>query len=124
MDMRLELVPVPVSDVERAKSFYVDKAGFVLDHDQRVNESLRFIQLTPPGSACSITIGDGIAADMVPGSLKGLQVVVDDIDQAHGELEARGAPVSGVTDLPWGRFVYFEDPDGNSWAVQEVPARG
>jgi len=122
--MRLELVPVPVTDVERAKSFYVDKAGFVLDHDQQVSESLRFIQLTPPGSACSITIGQGIAADMAPGSLKGLQVVVDDIEQAHGELAARGAPVSDITDMPWGRFVYFEDPDGNSWAVQQVPARG
>lgn len=122
--MRLELVPVPVGDVDRAKSFYVDKAGFVLDHDHRVNENLRFVQLTPPGSACSITIGDGIAADMAPGSLKGLQVVVDDIEQAHRELEGRGVPVSGITDMPWGRFVYFEDPDGNSWAVQEIPARG
>ena len=124
MEMRLELVPVPVSDVDRALAFYVETVGFTLDHDHRVGEGLRFIQLTPPGSSCSVTIGEGIAADMVPGSLRGLQMVVPDIERAHGELEARGVPVSGVEDLPWGRFVYFSDPDGNSWALQEVPPRG
>jgi catechol 2,3-dioxygenase-like lactoylglutathione lyase family enzyme len=124
MEMRLELIPLPVSDVERALAFYVDSVGFRLDHDHRVNDSLRFIQLTPPGSACSLTLGEGIATDMAPGSLKGLQLVVGDIGQVHDELEARDVPVSGIEDLPWGRFVYFSDPDGNSWAVQEVPPRG
>lgn len=123
MEMKLELVPVPVTDVERAKAFYVDKVGFKLDHDHRVNESLRFVQLTPPGSACSITIGEGIATDMAPGSIKGLQLVVPDIQHAHDELEANGVPVSGIEDMPWGRFVYLSDPDGNSWALQEIPAR-
>ncbi len=122
MEMRLELVPVPVSDVERAKAFYVDKVGFTLDHDHQVSEALRFVQLTPPGSACSVTFGEGIATDMAPGSIKGLQMVVPDAGQVHDELEARGVPVSAIEDLPWGRFVYFSDPDGNSWALQEVPA--
>jgi predicted enzyme related to lactoylglutathione lyase len=122
--MRLELVPVPVSDVERAKAFYVDQVGFTLDHDHTVNESLRFIQLTPPGSACSVTFGDGIGTDMAPGTVKGLQLVVPDVQGAHDELEANGVAVSAVEDLPWGRFVYFNDPDGNSWALQEIPARG
>jgi predicted enzyme related to lactoylglutathione lyase len=124
MEMRLELVPVPVGDVDRAKAFYVDQVGFTLDHDHQVNETLRFIQLTPPGSACSVTLGKGIGTDMAPGSLKGLQMVVPDIGQAHDELEARGVPVSGIEDMPWGRFVYFSDPDGNSWALQEIPPRG
>jgi predicted enzyme related to lactoylglutathione lyase len=124
MEMRLELVPVPVSDVERAKAFYVDQVGFTLDHDHTVNESLRFIQLTPPGSACSVTFGDGIGTDMAPGTVKGLQLVVPDVQGARDELEANGVAVSAVEDLPWGRFVYFNDPDGNSWALQEIPARG
>ncbi|MGH9080359.1 MAG: glyoxalase superfamily protein [Acidimicrobiales bacterium] len=124
VEMRLELVPVPVADVERAKAFYVDKVGFTLDHDHQVSETLRFIQLTPPGSACSITLGEGIATDMPPGSLKGLQMVVPDIGQAHDELETRGVLVSRIEDMPWGRFAYFSDPDGNSWALQEVPSRG
>lgn len=124
MEMRLELVPVPVSDVEQAKTFYVDKVGFTLDHDHTVNERLRFLQLTPPGSACSVTFGDGIATDMAPGSLKGLQLVVSDIETANDQLEANGVAVSGIEDMPWGRFVYFNDPDGNTWALQEVPDRG
>ena len=121
MDWKLELVAVPVSDVERAKSFYVDKVGFNLDHDHTVNESLRFIQLTPHGSACSITIGLGIT-DATPGSLKGLQLVVSDVEAAHAELKGRGVEVSEVQDYPWGRFVFFSDPDGNGWAVQQIPA--
>ncbi len=120
MDWKLELVAVPVSDVDRAKSFYVDKAGFNLDHDHVVNESLRFIQLTPHGSACSITIGLGIS-DAAPGSVKGLQLVVSDIEAAHAELVGRGVEVSEVQDYPWGRFVFFGDPDGNGWAVQQIP---
>jgi predicted enzyme related to lactoylglutathione lyase len=119
-EMKIELIPVPVSDVERAKTFYADKVGFHLDHDQVVNENLRFIQLTPPGSACSITIGNGIAADMKPGSLKGLQMVVKDAAAAHDELQKRGVEVSDVDMQPWGKFVYFSDPDGNSWALQEI----
>jgi predicted enzyme related to lactoylglutathione lyase len=119
MDMKLELIPVPVTDVDRAKAFYVDQAGFNADHDHQVNESLRFVQLTPPGSACSITIGEGVTA-MEPGSLKGLQVVVADADAARDELAGRGVEVSDVQEFPWGRFVFFADPDGNEWSVQQV----
>jgi predicted enzyme related to lactoylglutathione lyase len=119
MDMKLELIPVPVTDVDRAKAFYVDQAGFVADHDHQVNESLRFVQLTPPGSACSITIGEGVTA-MEPGSLKGLQVVVADADAARDELAGRGVEVSDVQEFPWGRFVFFKDPDGNEWSVQQI----
>ena len=119
MDLKLELLAVPVSDVDRAKAFYVDKVGFNADHDHRVNESLRFVQLTPPGSACSIAIGEGITT-MAPGSLEGLQLVVDDADKARDEFRARGLEVGDVEELPWGRFVYFKDPDGNSWNVQQV----
>jgi predicted enzyme related to lactoylglutathione lyase len=122
MDMRLELVPVPVSDVDRAKAFYVDRAGFNADQDHRVNESLRFVQLTPPGSACSIAIGQGLAA-MEPGSLKGLQVVVADADAARADLASRGVEVSDVQEFPWGRFVFFADPDGNEWSVQQIVRR-
>src|SRR3954471_21680795 len=118
MDYRLELIAVPVSDVDRAKAFYVEQAGFNADHDHTVSEDLRFIQLTPPGSACSITIGKGVT-DAEPGSVKGLQLVVDDADAAHAELSGRGVEVSDVQDLPWGRFVFFQDPDGNGWAVQQ-----
>lgn len=121
MDYKLELVAVPVSDVDRAKAFYVEKAAFNLDHDQRVSDELRFVQLTPPGSACSIAIGEGLV-DTEPGSVAGLQLVVSDADQAHEELSARGVEVSPVQDFPWGRFVFFSDPDGNRWSVQEVPA--
>jgi catechol 2,3-dioxygenase-like lactoylglutathione lyase family enzyme len=120
MDFRLELVAVPVSDVDRAKAFYTDQAGFVADHDHRVSDEVRFVQLTPPGSACSIAIGDGVTS-MTPGSLEGLQVVVDDIEAARAELAGRGVDVSEVETYPWGAFVYFRDPDGNGWAVQAIP---
>ena len=119
MDYKLELVSVPVSDVDRAKAFYVDQAGFNADHDHKVSEDLRFVQLTPPGSACSIAIGTG-TTDAAPGSVKGLQLVVDDADAAHDDLAGRGVEVSDVQDFPWGRFVFFADPDGNRWAVQQI----
>lgn len=123
MDMKLELIPVPVTDVDAAIDFYVNKVGFNLDHDHRVSDDLRFVQITPKGSACSITIGKGIATDMKPGSLKNLQVVVDDTQAAHDYLVKQGVAVSDVQHMPWGIFVYFSDPDGNSWAVQQ-PVRG
>jgi catechol 2,3-dioxygenase-like lactoylglutathione lyase family enzyme len=119
--MRLELVAVPVSDVDRAKEFYV-RAGFNPDHDHVVGDGLRFVQLTPPGSACSIAIGEGLT-EMAPGSLRGLQVVVDDVEAAHAALAERGIGVSDVQDFPWGRFVFFNDPDGNAWSVQQIPDR-
>jgi catechol 2,3-dioxygenase-like lactoylglutathione lyase family enzyme len=122
MDWKLELVAVPVSDVDRSKAFYVDQVGFVADVDQTVSEEIRFVQLTPPGSACSIAFGRGIV-DSVPGSLRGLQIVVADAAAARDELAGRGVEVSDVHDFPWGRFVYFSDPDGNGWAVQQLPAR-
>jgi catechol 2,3-dioxygenase-like lactoylglutathione lyase family enzyme len=123
MDFRLELIPVPVSDVDRAKAFYTEKAGFNADHDHRVSDELRFVQLTPPGSACSISIGEGLI-DSPPGSVKGLQLVVDDIEAARAELAGRGVDVGDVQVFPWGSFVFFSDPDGNSWSVQQVPPRG
>jgi catechol 2,3-dioxygenase-like lactoylglutathione lyase family enzyme len=123
MDMKLELVAVPVSDVDRAKAFYVDQVGFNADHDHVVNEDVRFVQLTPPASACSIAIGKGLT-EAEPGSVQGLQLVVDDAQLAHDELAARGVEVSGVQDFPWGRFVFFADPDGNRWSIQQVPPRG
>ncbi len=119
MDYKLELVCVPVGDVDTAKAFYVDKIGFVADHDQQVNDTLRFVQLTPPGSGCSICIGEGLTT-MTPGTLEGLQLVVDDAEQARAEFAERGLDVGEVQDLPWGRFVYFEDPDGNKWSVQQI----
>jgi predicted enzyme related to lactoylglutathione lyase len=122
MDYKLELIAVPVSDVDRAKSFYVDQVGFNADHDHRVSDEMRFVQLTPPGSACSIAIGTGVATTE-PGSVQGLQLVVDDADAAHDELQSRGVAVSDVQDFPWGRFVFFQDPDGNGWAVQQIPPR-
>ena len=122
MDWRLELVAVPVSDVDRAKAFYAEQVGFVVDHDHQVNDDLRFVQLTPHGSACSIAIGTGLV-DAAPGSVKGMQVVVADIEAAHSELVDRGVEVSDVQDFPWGRFVFFQDPDGNAWAVQQIPPR-
>jgi catechol 2,3-dioxygenase-like lactoylglutathione lyase family enzyme len=121
--MRLELVSVPVSDVDRAKAFYVEQAGFVADHDHRISDELRFVQLTPPGSACSIAFGVGLS-EAPPGSVQGLQLVVDDIRAAHAELQGRGVAVSDVQDFPWGSFVFFQDPDGNGWAVQQLPDRG
>jgi catechol 2,3-dioxygenase-like lactoylglutathione lyase family enzyme len=122
MDWKLELVAIPVSDVDRAKAFYSEKAGFNADYDHKVSDDIRFVQLTPPGSACSIAIGKGVV-DSTPGSVAGLQLVVDDINVAKAELTARGVEVGEVQDFPWGRFVFFADPDGNRWSVQEVPAR-
>ncbi len=119
MEYKLELVAVPVSDVDRAKAFYVDQVGFNADHDHTVSEEIRFVQLTPPGSACSIAIGKGVI-DAPPGSVQGLQLVVDDADAAHEDLKGRGVEVSDVQDFPWGRFVFFADPDGNRWAVQQI----
>ncbi|MFH5211312.1 glyoxalase superfamily protein [Antrihabitans spumae] len=121
MDYKLELISVPVSDVDRAKAFY-EQVGFNADHDHQVNEQMRFVQLTPPGSACSISIGTGIT-DSEPGSVKGLQVVVADIDAARAELVERGIEVSEIQRFPWGDFVFFNDPDGNGWAVQAMPDR-
>lgn len=123
MDMRLELVIIPVSDVDRAKAFYTDKVGFNADHDHVVSDEIRFVQLTPPGSACSIAFGKGIA-EGEPGSVRGLQVVVADIEATRADLVARGAEVSEIEDLAWGRFVFFADPDGNKWSVQQLPPRG
>jgi len=119
MDLKLELIAVPVSDVDRAKQFYVQQAGFIADHDHQVNDELRFVQLTPPGSACSIAIGTGIT-DSQPGAIHGLQLVVADIEEARDRFSARGMDVGDVEDLPWGRFLYFADPDGNQWSVQQV----
>ena len=119
MDYRLELVQVPVSDVDRAKDFYTQRAGFVLDHDHEVGGGIRFVQLTPPGSGASIAIGTGLTT-MPPGSLEGLQLVVADIEAARDELTARGLDVGEVQDFPWGRFLFFADPDGNRWAVQQI----
>jgi predicted enzyme related to lactoylglutathione lyase len=114
---------IPVSDIDRAKAFYTDKAGFNADHDHTVSDEIRFVQLTPPGSACSIAIGKGIT-DAAPGSVAGLQMVVPDIEAAHDELVKRGAEVSEIQELAWGRFVFFADPDGNKWAVQQLLPRG
>ena len=122
MDWKLELVAVPVSDVDRAKSFYVDKVGFNADHDHRVSDEIRFVQLTPPGSGCSIAIGTGVS-EMKPGSLEGLQLVVSNIEAARAELADRGVDVSDVQVFDWGSFVFFSDPDGNGWAVQQLPPR-
>jgi catechol 2,3-dioxygenase-like lactoylglutathione lyase family enzyme len=122
MDWRLELVQVPVSDVDRAKAFYTEKAGFTEDHDQQVTDDLRFVQLTPPGSACSIALGTGLS-DKAPGSAQ-LQLVVADIHAARAQLADRGVEVGEVQDFPWGSFVFFQDPDGNSWSVQQIPEWG
>jgi catechol 2,3-dioxygenase-like lactoylglutathione lyase family enzyme len=119
MDFKLELVTLPVTDVDRAKAFYVDQAGFNADHDFQVDENLRFVQLTPPGSACSIAIGTGLT-EAEPGSVKGMQVVVTDIEAARAELAGRGVEVSDIQRFPWGAFVFFSDPDGNAWAVQDL----
>lgn len=124
VEMKLELVAVPVSDVDRAKTFYTEKIGFHADHDHQVNEGLRFVQLTPPGSACSIVIGTGIT-EMTPGSVEGLQMVVADIEEVHRVLGGRGIDVNDIQDMPWGSFVFFNDPDGNVWALpQIVPPSG
>ena len=122
MDWKLELVAVPVTDVDRAKAFYTDKIGFNADHDHRVTDTLRFVQLTPPGSGCSIVIGEGITK-MTPGSLEGLQMVVADINQARQHLLDHGVDCGDVQEFPWGHFVFFSDPDGNRWSVQAIPGR-
>jgi catechol 2,3-dioxygenase-like lactoylglutathione lyase family enzyme len=132
MDWKLEVVVIPVSDVDRAKQFYTEQVGFTLDVDHRAGDTFRVVQLTPPGSACSVTFGTGLS-QMSPGSLKGLQLVVADIDAAHAELAGRGVPVSAVkhfddgvmADGPggdWNSFIFFDDPDGNSWSVQQKPS--
>ena len=122
MDFKLELVAIPVTDVDRAKAFYVDQIGFNADHDHVVSDEMRFVQLTPPGSACSIAIGKGVT-DATPGSVRGMQLVVTDIVAARDELAGRGVETGEIQDFPWGRFIFFSDPDGNAWAVQEIPAR-
>jgi predicted enzyme related to lactoylglutathione lyase len=121
-EMRIELIQVPVSDIDRAKAFYVEKVGFAADHDHQVTEELRFVQLTPPGSACSIALTSG-AHGMAPGSVEGLQMVVDDAGAARQELAERGVDVSDVQEFPWGSFVFFKDPDGNGWALQAMTHR-
>ena len=123
MDWKLELVAVPVTDVDRAKRFYTEQVGFHADHDHRISPELRFVQLTPPGSACSIALGTGVT-DAPPGSVRGLQMVVSDIDAARAQLMDGGVDVGEVQDFPWGRFVFFSDPDGNGWAVQEIVRQG
>ena len=122
MDWKLELIAVPVSDVDRAKTFYTERVGFVADHDHRVSDDIRFVQLTPPGSACSIAIGDGVTT-ATPGSVQGMQVVVSDVRAARAQLVERGVDASEVEEFPWGAFVYFSDPDGNKWALQQLPER-
>jgi catechol 2,3-dioxygenase-like lactoylglutathione lyase family enzyme len=122
MDWKLELVILPVSDVDRAKAFYTQKIGFNADHDQRVNDQLRFVQLTPPGSACSIAFGEGITP-AEPGSVQGLQIVVADVHAARDQLVERGVDVGEVQVLAWGSFIYFKDPDGNAWSIQQLPLR-
>jgi catechol 2,3-dioxygenase-like lactoylglutathione lyase family enzyme len=123
VDWKLELVAIPVSDVDRAKEFYVERVGFVADHDHRVSDELRFVQLTPPGSACSIAFGHGVS-EAEPGSVGGLQLVVEDVEAARAHLVERGVDASDVQVFPWGSFVFFSDPDGNRWAVQQLPPRG
>ena len=120
MDWKLELIAIPVSDVDRAKTFYTEQAGFDADHDHTVSDEIRFVQLTPPGSACSIALGTGVT-DAAPGSVRGLQLVVADVAAARAELVARGVEVSEVQTFPWGSFVFFSDPDGNGWSVQQLP---
>jgi predicted enzyme related to lactoylglutathione lyase len=122
VEWKLELIAIPVSDVDRAKAFYTDQVGFNADHDHTVSDEVRFVQLTPIGSACSIALGRGIT-DAAPGSVAGLQLVVLDIEAAHDELNGRGVDVTDVQDFPWGRFVFFSDPDGNRWSVQQLPPR-
>jgi catechol 2,3-dioxygenase-like lactoylglutathione lyase family enzyme len=122
MDWKIELIAIPVTDVDRAKRFYTEQAGFNADHDHQVSDGLRFVQLTPPGSACSIVIGEGIT-DAAPGSVQGVQMVVADARAAHDELAARSVAVSEVQELPWGKFVFFSDPDGNRWSIQQLPPR-
>ena len=123
MDWKIELMILPVTDVDRAKKYYTEQIGFHADHDQTVSDEVRFVQLTPPGSACSIAFGKGLT-DMAPGTVRGMLIVVPDIEAAREELTGRGAEVSAIDDQPWGRFIYFSDPDGNGWSVQQLPSRG
>ena len=123
MDMKIEVVFLGVTDVDRAKSFYVDQVGFHADHDQTVREGLRFVQLTPPGSACSVAFGEGLT-DMPPGGQKGVMMVVEDVRAERGRLLANGVDVTDVDEQAWGSFVFFADPDGNSWTLQQLPVRG
>src|ERR1700749_553191 len=123
MDWKIELVAIPVTDVDRARAFYVDQVGFHADHDCQVSETLPFVQLTPPGSACSIVLGTGIT-EMAPGSQKGVQIVIPDADAARRQLLDAGVEASEVQVMPWGRFVFFADPDGNPWSLQELPQGG
>jgi len=122
VDWKLELVAIPVSDVDRAKTFYTENAGFNADEDHTVTDEIRFVQLTPPGSACSIMLGTGLS-DAAPGTVKGMQLVVSDIHVARAELVERGVEAGDVQEFPWGSFVFFSDPDGNEWAVQQLPPR-
>ncbi len=121
MDWKIELIHVPVSDVDRAKEFY-QRVGFHADHDHRVDEKVRFVQMTPPGSACSIAFGTGIGGSLAPGAQDTIQVVVPDADEALAHLRGLGVEAQGVDEQPWGRFVTFDDPDGNSWTLQQLPA--
>lgn len=120
LTMKIEVVPIPVTDVDRAKAFYVEKVGFNADHDHRVNDSLRFVQLTPPGSACSIVLGEGVV-EMAAGQQKGVMMVIENADQTLADLRGRGVETSEIVEMDWGRFIYFADPDGNTWALQELP---
>lgn len=120
LTMKIEVVPIPVTDVDRAKAFYVEKVGFNADHDHRVNETLRFVQLTPPGSACSIVLGEGVV-EMAAGQQKGVMMVIESADQTLADLRSRGVETSEIVEMDWGRFIYFADPDGNTWALQELP---
>ncbi|WP_371030592.1 VOC family protein [Pseudoclavibacter sp. JSM 162008] len=120
VEYRIELVGLPVADVDRSRAFYGDTLGWPVDHDQVVSDQIRFVQVTPPGSACSIAFGNGIS-DMQAGSLRALQCVVTSIEEAHADLTHRGVEVSPIDDQPWGRFAYFADPDGNTWSIQELP---
>ena len=121
MDVKIELIHVPVTDVDRAKAFYVDQCGFNADHDQRVSDTLRFVQVTPPGSACSIAFGEGLGATIEPGKLDVIQAVIPDADAALAQLRAAGVDAQGVDEQAWGRFVTFADPDGNKWTLQQLP---
>jgi catechol 2,3-dioxygenase-like lactoylglutathione lyase family enzyme len=122
MDWKIELIPVPVTDIDRAKAFYVDQVGFHADYDIPVTDDLRFVQLTPPGSACSIVL-DANMTEMTPGTQKGIQIVVDDAEAAHAQLLEHGVAASEIDEQEWGRFIYFSDPDGNTWSLQQIPVR-
>jgi predicted enzyme related to lactoylglutathione lyase len=124
MDWKIELLSVPVADIDRAKEFYVDRIGFTLDHDHTVSEEIRFVQITPPGSACSFVLATKGMSEMAPGTQQGIQAVVPDADQALRHLQDNGVECRGVEEFPWGRFVFFSDPDGNGWALQQIVRPG